>query len=106
MAPIIKLEWLYVSIYLLTSAFVVLYTCLPTALIKVSLPLAIVDHLCVRASVRACLHNNDCIFLPLLILQIMEPPWKAYNVFNKMEYPYEASAILLSFPCFCFIDRP
>lgn len=23
--------------------------------------------------------------------QIMEPPWKAYNVLKKMDYPYEAS---------------
>lgn len=25
----------------------------------------------------------------------MEPPWKAYNVMRRMEYPYEASAIVL-----------
>lgn len=55
MAPIIKLEWLDVSIYLLTSALVVPYTCLPTVLIKVSLPLTIVDHLCVCTHVRACI---------------------------------------------------
>lgn len=27
----------------------------------------------------------------------MEPPWKAYNIMQKMDYPYEASTISLSF---------
>lgn len=56
-------------------------------------------------------------FSHLLTFQIMEPPWKAYNVMKKMEFPYEASTILISFPlfffwkvivfsfpCFCIID--
>jgi len=25
--------------------------------------------------------------------QIMEPPWQAYNVLKKMDYPYEVSVI-------------
>lgn len=36
--------------------------------------------------------------LTVIILQIMEPPWKAYNVLRKMDYPYEASTISCSFP--------
>ena len=29
--------------------------------------------------------------LMTFVLQIMEPPWKAYNVLRKMDYPYEVS---------------
>lgn len=27
-------------------------------------------------------------------IQIMEPPWTAYNVLKKMEYPYEVSIMI------------
>lgn len=33
------------------------------------------------------------VFKLSFFVQIMEPPWQAYNVLEKMDYPYEVSVI-------------
>lgn len=53
-----------------------------------------ISYLMLKTSVRASLYlfvyiNKNGPYSVVPLMQIMEPPWKAYNVLRKMEYPYE-----------------
>ncbi|XXG90358.1 hypothetical protein AAC387_Pa12g2141 [Persea americana] len=44
---------------------------------------------CDGSGVMGCPECKHKLQVKISLDNIMEPPWKAYNVFNKMEYPYE-----------------
>ncbi|KAJ6770378.1 EMBRYO DEFECTIVE 2737 [Salix purpurea] len=53
---------------------------------------------CDGTGVMSCPECKNKLQVRISADDIMEPPWQAYNVLSKMEYPYEASII----PPLCF----
>ncbi|KAK4344072.1 hypothetical protein RND71_037166 [Anisodus tanguticus] len=48
---------------------------------------------CDGSGVMKCPECKDKLQVRISADDIMEPPWKAYNIMRKMDYPYEASAM-------------
>ncbi|KAG5569201.1 hypothetical protein H5410_058967 [Solanum commersonii] len=48
---------------------------------------------CDGSGVMKCPECKDKLQIRISADDIMEPPWKAYNIMRKMDYPYEASAL-------------
>ncbi|CAB4277501.1 unnamed protein product [Prunus armeniaca] len=61
---------------------------------------------CDGTGVMGCHECKDKLQVRISADDIMEPPWKAYNVLRKMDYPYEASTNSCPVPSeFCCFDK-